>query len=54
MQKTIQEPIALLRRAKRFVIQNVLINMYNLLVLPHFTYCSNVSWNDGSRIHTDN
>jgi hypothetical protein len=44
--------IALLRRAKRFVNQNVLINMYNSLVLPHFTYCSNV-WNDGSSTHTD-
>jgi hypothetical protein len=44
--------IALLRRAKRFVNQNVLINMCNSLVLPHFTYCSNV-WNDGSRTHTD-
>ena len=50
--KKLSKSIALLRRAKRFVNQNVLINMYNSLVLPHFTYCSNV-WNDGSRTHTD-
>jgi hypothetical protein len=42
--KKLSKSIALLRRAKRFVNQNVLINMYNSLVLPHFTYCSNV-WN---------
>jgi hypothetical protein len=50
--KKLSKSIALLRRAKRFVNQNVLINMYNSLVLPHFTYCSNV-WNDDSRTHTD-
>ena len=50
--KKLSKSIALLRRAKRFVNQNVLINMYNSLVLPHFTYCSNVL-NDGSRTHTD-
>ena len=26
--------------------------MYNSLVLPHFTYCSNV-WNDGNRTHIE-
>ena len=50
--KKLSKSIVLLRRAKRFVNQNVLINMYNSLVLPHFTYCSNV-WNDGSRTHID-
>ena len=37
--------IALLKRAKSF-------EMYNSLVLPHFTYCSNV-WKDGNRIHIE-
>ena len=50
--KKLSKSIALLRRSKRFVNQNVLTNMYNSLVLPQFTYCSNV-WNDGSRTHTD-
>ena len=34
----------LLRRSRDFVIQDVLLTMYNSLVLPHFNYCSNV-WN---------
>ena len=50
--KKLSKSIALVRRATQFVNQNVLINMYNSLVLPHFTYCSNV-WNDGSRTHTN-
>jgi hypothetical protein len=50
--KKISKSIALLRRAKQFVNQDTLQNMYNALVLPHFTYCSNV-WNDGSRAHIE-
>jgi hypothetical protein len=45
--KKISQTIALLKRAKQFVSQDTLLNMFNALVLPHFTYCSNV-WNDGS------
>ena len=45
--KKISQSIALLRKAKQFVNHNALLNMFNALVLPHFTYCSNV-WNDGS------
>ena len=45
-------PIAFLRRAKQFVNQDTLINMFNALVLPHFTYCSNV-WSDGSCTHIE-
>jgi hypothetical protein len=41
------QSIALLKRAKQFVSQDTLLNMFNALVLPHFTYCSNV-WNEGS------
>ena len=48
--KTLSKSIALLKRAKCFVTYEVLIKMYNSLVLPHFTYCSNV-WNDGSCAH---
>jgi hypothetical protein len=42
--------IALLKIAKQFVSQDTLLNMFNALVLPHFTYCSNV-WNDGIVVH---
>ena len=31
---------------------NTLLNMFNALVLPYFTYCSNV-WSDGSRVHIE-
>ena len=31
---------------------NALALPHNALVLPHFTYCSNV-WNDGSRVHIE-
>ena len=48
--KKISKSICLLKRSRRYVNQNSLINIYNSLVLPHFTYCSNV-WNDGSRTH---
>ena len=41
------QSISLLRRAKQFVNQDTLLNIFNALVLPHFTYCSNV-WSDGS------
>ena len=44
------ENIALLRRAKLFVPQNILIKLYNALIMPHFTYCSTV-WNDGCCSH---
>ena len=45
--KKISLSIALLRKAKQFVNQNTLLNMFNIVVLPHFTYCSNI-WSDGS------
>jgi hypothetical protein len=32
----------MLRRARNFVTQDVLITMYNSLVLPHITHCSTV------------
>jgi hypothetical protein len=48
--KKISKSICLLKRSRQYVNQNSLINIYNSLVLPHFTYCSNV-WNDGSRTH---
>jgi hypothetical protein len=49
--KKISKSICLLKRSRRYVNQNSLINIYNSLVLPHYlTYCSNV-WNDGSRTH---
>ena len=51
MQK-ISKSIALLRKAKQFVTHEALLNMLNSLVLPHFTYCSNV-WNDGNCAHID-
>ena len=44
--------IALLRRAKSFATTDGLIIMFNALVLPHFTYCSNV-WNDGNVAHIE-
>ena len=37
--KKFSESIALLRRAKPFVPQHILVKMYNTLVLPYFTYC---------------
>ena len=48
--KKISQSIVLLRRAKKFVNQDTLLNIFNALVLPHFTYCSNV-WSDGSCSH---
>ena len=36
--KTISARIGMLRRSRDFVTQDVLITMYNSLVLPHFTY----------------
>lgn len=50
--KKISKSIVLLRRVKQFVNQDTLQNMFNALILPHFTYCSNV-WNDGSRAHIE-
>ncbi len=43
--KTISKSIALLRKAKSYVSQEVLVTMYNSLVLPHFNYCSTI-WHD--------
>ena len=40
----------MLRRSRDFVTQDVLITMYNSLVLPHFTYCSTV-WQGSSADH---
>ena len=40
--KTISARIGMLRRARDFVTQDVLIIMYNSLVFPHFTCCSTV------------
>jgi hypothetical protein len=37
--KTRSKDIALLRDAKDFVSQEVLVTMYNSLVLPYFNYC---------------
>ena len=48
--KKISQSIALLRRAKQS--QDTVLNMFNALVLPHFTHCSNV-WNDGSCVHIE-
>ena len=48
--KKISKSIALLRRAKQFVNEDTLLNMFNAFILPHFTYCSNV-WSDGSCSH---
>ncbi len=43
--KTISKSVALLRKAKNYVSQEVLVTMYNSLVLPHFNYCSTI-WHD--------
>ena len=48
--KNNSQSIALLKIAKQFVSQDTLLNMFNALVLPHFTYYSNV-WNDGIVVH---
>ena len=50
--KEFSKAITILRRAKNFVTQDELINVVNSLVLPHFTYCSNV-WNDGNGAHLE-
>ena len=50
--KILSKSIALFKRAKCFVTYEALIKIYNSLVLPHFTYCSNV-WNDGSCAHME-
>ena len=50
--KKISKSIALLRRAKQFVTQDAFLNMFNSLILPHFTYCSNV-WNGGNCTHIE-
>ena len=48
--KTISARIGMLRRSRDFVTQDVLITMYNSLVLPHLTYCSTV-WHGSSADH---
>ena len=48
--KTTSKGIALLRNAKHFVSQEVLVTMYNSLVLPYFNYCSTV-WHDNNTSH---
>jgi hypothetical protein len=45
--KKISKNVALLRRAKNFTTEQTLLTMYNALILPHLTYCSNV-WHDGN------
>ena len=45
--KKISKNVALIRRAKNFTIEQTLLTMYNALMLPHLTYCSNV-WHDGN------
>jgi hypothetical protein len=45
--KKISNNIALLRRAKNFTTEQTLLTMYNALILPNLTYCSNV-WHDGN------
>ncbi len=47
--KTISKSIALLRKAKNYISQEVLVTMYNSLVLPHFNYCSTI-WHDHNNI----
>ena len=47
---TISARIGMLRRSRDFVTQDVLITMYNSLVLPRFTYCSTV-WHGSSADH---
>jgi hypothetical protein len=51
--KTISKGIALLRNAKGFVSQEVLVTMYNSLVLPYFNYCS-TAWHDNNSSHINN
>ena len=48
--KTISARIGMFRRSRDFVTQDVLITMYNSLVLTHFTYCSTV-WHGSSADH---
>lgn len=48
--KKISKSICLLKKSKQYVNHNSLMNIYNSLVLPHFTYCSTI-WNDGGRTH---
>ena len=48
--KTISASIGMLRRSRDFVTQDVLITMYNSLVLAHLTYCSSV-WHGSSADH---
>jgi hypothetical protein len=45
--KIISNSIALLKRARPFVLRHTLIKMYNAFLLPQFNYCSTI-WNDGS------
>ena len=51
--KKLSSAIALLRRAKAFISQNELIRMYNTLVIPYFTYCSNVWYDGDNRTNTE-
>ena len=51
--KTISKGIALLRNAKDFVSQEVLVTIYNSLVLPYFNYRSTV-WHDNNSSHINN
>ena len=51
--KKLSSAIALLRRAKAFVSQSELIRMYNTLVIPYFTYCSNVWYDGDNRTNTE-
>ena len=51
--KTVSKGMALLRNARDFFSQEVLVTMYNSLVLPHFNYCSTV-WHDNNSSHTNN
>ena len=44
------QSIALSRKAKQFVSQDTLLNMFNAVVLRHLAYCWSV-WNDGSCAH---
>ena len=43
--KKVKPALSILRRAKPFVTQYILIQIYNALILPHFDYCSEV-WSD--------
>ena len=53
MQNNIERYIALLRNAKGFVSQEVLVTMYNSLVLPYFNYCSTI-WHDNNSSQINN